>query len=361
MGSGARAVLVAAWLAAAAGAVPALRAQAPTFLPPPSLMPDAAEPPPAAPLPPPSLPPPPGEVHVTYIDGPLDPGRDGWGPYGPPAPPPGWFLGADLALVHPVVRSRISNNDPLPKSGSVLDLPNAKLSWTASPWFDLGYRLPDDLGLVSLNYRFVIAEGNGSAAASGQGPADLHSRLTQHVINIDYGTTPFAFLPHWDFEWRFGVEFADVFFDSLEGVGKGSFEQVSNNFRGAGPHTRLDLEHPLGAVPGLALFGRLEGAVDFGRISQKFREGSTGSKSGNTTVTDFAEQNSMQTVPTLLVQAGLQYCPPRLPRTRWTLGYVYEHWWYVGQLGEDGANGNITDTKGDVDTMGVFLRGQVNY
>jgi hypothetical protein len=353
MGSRARRVLWA--VVATALASPGLaRAQGPDVLPAPRPVLPAA-----APLPP-SPPPPP----VPPLEQWLDPGRDGWGPYGPPSPAPGFFFSTELDLVHPVVRNRITNDTPLRPSGDVLTVPTASLPWTVSPWFDLGYRLPDSLGLISLNYRFVVDQGSGADVLLGL-PADLHSRLTQNVVNIDYGTTPYAFAPHSDFSWRIGVELADVYFDStlrngasVLAVGN-SFQQASNNFFGAGPHARMDVEHHLCAVPGLSLFGRVEGAVDFGRISQKFREQVP---RGDFEVTGSWEQNGQQTVPTLLLQAGLDYVPPALPHTKFTLGYIYEHWWYIGQLGEDSiTTGAISASRGDIDTMGVFLRGQVDF
>jgi hypothetical protein len=259
-------------------------------------------------------------------------------------------------LLHPVVRNRITNDTPLQPSGNTLTVPQADLPWTVSPWFDVGYRLPNDLGLVSVNYRFVIAEGSGTDPLLDK-PADLHSRLTQHVVNIDYGTLPFEFCPRWDFEWRFGVQVADVYFDS--GLrGGDTFQTASNNFRGAGPHVRMDLDRHLCAVPGLSLFARVEGAVDFGRISQKFREQVPGDGPAGA----FWEQNSLQTVPTLLLQAGLRYTPVAWPNTHWTLGYQYEHLWYVGQLGEDSlSTGAESASRGDIDTQGVFLRGQIDF
>jgi hypothetical protein len=259
-------------------------------------------------------------------------------------------------VVHPVVRNRITNDTPLRPTGDTLTLPSAAMPWTVSPWFDLGYRLPDSLGLVSLNYRFVADQGSGTALLLDQ-PAALHSRLTQHVVNLDYGTTPCAFAPHCDFAWRFGVEFADVFFDSALRDGP-VFQQASNNYFGVGPHARLDLIHHLCGVPGLSLFGRVEGAVDFGRISQKFRE-QVPDRGG--LVGGLWEQNGMQTVPTLLLQAGLDYVPPALPCATFTLGYFYEHWWYLGQLGSEADAGTQSASRGEVDSMGVFVRARWDF
>ena len=48
--------------------------------------------------------------------------------------------------------------------------------------------------------------------------------------------------------------------------------QTSNDFTGAGPHARLDLSRHARLLPGLALFGRIDGTLAVGRVSQKIRD-----------------------------------------------------------------------------------------
>lgn len=285
------------------------------------------------------------------LEEPVDPGLDGWGPYGLPSPEPGLFFNTELAFIHPVLRNRLTNDTPLRPSGNTLTVPSAELPWTVAPWFDLGYRLPRSLGIVSLNYRFFTADGNGTTVFAGL-PSELRSRLGENVVNLDYGTGPCSFAPRWDFLWRIGAQYADVFFDSRLAGGSAS-QQASNHFNGAGPHARLDLSRSLDPLPGWSLFSRLDGAVVFGRISQKFSQ--------QTAVLETWEQNGTQSVPVLNVQAGLSYTPPALPGWRFTLGYTYEHWWYVGQLGEDSNDGSLSRTRGEFETQGIFLRGQVDF
>jgi hypothetical protein len=261
-------------------------------------------------------------------------------------------LTTEVAVIHPVPRFRLTNDTPLPATGDTLTVPSASLSWTAAPWFDLAYRLPRSLGFLSINYRFLTTEGS-DIAPFGRGIGDLHSRLDLNLINLDYGTTPYAFAPRWDFQWRAGVQLADVWFDSTL-RGDGLFQQASNSFRGAGPHVRMDLQRHLECAPGLSLFGRLEGAGVLGRISQKFHE-QIGDTAG------FWEQNGIQFVPVLWVQAGCSYVPATNPHWEISLGYVYEHWWFVGQLGTDSNAGVQSATRGEFDTQGVFLRCQVDF
>jgi hypothetical protein len=313
---------------------------------------------PSAPLPPPVLGPRPNAPapRPPPLQLPLDPGRDGWGPYDEPSLPPGWFINPEVALIHPVLRFRLTNDTPLSGTGDTLTVPGSRLNWTVAPWIDAGYLLPRSLGYFSVNYRFFNADGRQTAVLDNRA-AEVRSRLDENLINIDYGSTPFAFEPRWDFEWRIGVQLADVYFDSAIANDRLS-QQGTNSFRGAGPHARMDIDRHILAVPGLSLFGRLEGAGVLGRITQKFREGLP---NPGTEPTGFWEQNGTQMVPVLWVQAGLSYVPPGNPNWKFTVGYTYEHWWYVGQLGEDSNGGAQSATRGEFETEGVFLRLLVNF
>jgi hypothetical protein len=216
--------------------------------------------------------------------------------------------------------------------------------------------LPRSLGYVSVNYRFFAADGRETGVLNDRA-AEIRSRLDENLINIDYGATPYTFLPRWDFEWRIGVELADVYFDSAITSDRLT-QQASNTFRGAGPHGRMDIERHILATAGLSLFGRLEAAGVLGRIDQKFREGPPGAGSP---VTGYWDQNGIQMVPVLWVQAGLSYVPPAHPNWKIIVGYSYEHWWYVGQLGEDSNGGSQSNTRGEFESEGVFLRCWVDF
>jgi hypothetical protein len=268
------------------------------------------------------------------------------------------FVSTELALIHPVLRAHLANNTPLQPSGDTITLPNANQSWTVAPWFDVGYRLPRSLGLVSVNYRFFNSDGTQTTFLGDQ-PFALRSRLAENFINIDYGTTPYEFLPHWDFWWRAGLQLADVFFDSH--IQNGTLEQASsNNFRGAGPHARLEINRHLGALPGLSLYTRLDGAAPLGRINQNYAERLT--NPDGTATTGRWNQNGIQMPLNLFVQAGLAYVPPGRENLRFNLGYVYERWFAVGQVGDDAQAGIITNaTSGGFDAQGIFLRGQWDF
>jgi hypothetical protein len=316
-----------------------------------------ASPSPALPLTAPHSPPPPPPDTLFAVP---DPGRDGWGPYGPPSPPPGWFFDVDLQVIRPVLLNRITNDTPLP-NGALLHVPSADLNWTVAPWFEVGYRLPESWGFVAASYRFFNSDGS-AAAPPGEGGlvSDIHTRAALNMASFDYGTTPYAFAPRWDWVWRVGVRYGNVYFDSRS-VNAASDQQASNYFTGFGPDARLDLYRHVAEVPGLALWSRFDGAVLIGRVNQRYRDLET-APDGTRTFSSF-EQNSTQSVPTLLLQVGLEYTPPGRENLHFNFGYLYERWWYVGQVGFSGTSGiNIpSNSHGEIGSQGLFLRAQVDF
>jgi hypothetical protein len=308
--------------------------------------------PPALPLTPPPAPP------DTLFDVP-DPDRDGWGPYGPPSPPPGFFFDVDLQIIRPVLLNRITNDIPL-ANGAMLHVPSADLNWTVAPWFEVGYRLPESWGFVAGSYRFFSSDGS-TTEPPGEGGlvSGVHTRAALNMADLDYGTTPYSFAPRWDWIWRTGVRYGNVFFDSRL-QSPVTDQQASNYFTGIGPHARLDLLRHVAEVPGLALWTRFDGSVLIGRVSQRYRDLETaadGTQSFNAT-----EQNSTQAVPTLLLQVGLEYTPPGRENLHFNLGYVYERWWYVGQVGFSGTSGGIiSNSHGEIGSQGISLRGQWDF
>jgi hypothetical protein len=267
----------------------------------------------------------------------------------------------EIDVVKPAIKNRITpvNGLPtdrfLPIPGATLIVPSVDLSWTGSPTFEVGYRMPDSLGYFALDYRFLVSEGTGSKVVGSPGTvfAD-RTRLNLNEATFDYGTNPYEFAPHWDFAWRIGIRFDDLFFDSRITSGP-AFEQGSNLFWGAGPHARLDLMRRFDFLPGLAVFGRLDGAVLEGQIHQHFRANDP----GGIPFEDVVLSRS-QLVPSLNVQVGLTYTPPVLRNLHLTTGYTYEHFWYVGQLGVN-PDGSQPNSRGEIYSQGLFLRAQFDY
>jgi hypothetical protein len=306
-------------------------------------------------FPPPKPPPPDQDTLFT----PPDPGQNGWGPYGESSPPPGFFCDVDLQIIRPVLLNRIINDTPL-ANGAFLQVPSADLNWTVAPRFEAGYRLPESWGFVAAGYRFWSSDGSGTVPPGEGGLVSaVHTRAALNMADIDYGTTPYAFTPRWDWSWRVGVRYGDVFFES-RAVNDAFNQESSDFFTGFGPHARLDLQRHVPEVPGLALWTRFDGSVLLGRISQKFRD--TEFAPDGTPAFSAFEQNSTQAVPTLLIQAGLAYTPPGRDNLHFNFGYVYERWWYVGQVGLTATSGAAASrSHGEVGSQGVSLRAQVDF
>src|SRR5262249_20831269 len=128
-------------------------------------------------------------------------------------------------------------------------------------------------------------------------------------------------------------------------------QRTSNNFVGAGPHAGLEVARCL-PLPGLALFGRLDGAVLVGDVTQSYEEVLTfgpGSQLGGATRVE-----STQGVPVLGVKAGLSWTP-YTANGRWLrfdFGYEFEQWWRVGEAA--GSHATLT-------MQGLFFRGQFDF
>src|SRR5262249_53264338 len=204
-------------------------------------------------------------------------------------------------------------------------------------------RLPDSCGQFSLAYRFFSAEGNGAGSINGV-VAPIRTRADFQVLDFDYGTAPMEVAPRWDLSWRIGVRLADIFFDSRV-VADGDLMQASNTYLAGGAHGRAELERRIVPVPGLALFGRLDGAVLVGQIRQLFRE--VVPAPDGTVIALASEARKTQTVPILTLQLGLSYAPPVCSNLKITTGYQFEQVWYLGQLGLD-SQGNQTASRGEL-------------
>lgn len=289
---------------------------------------------------------------------PPDMGKDGWGPYGPPMPEPGFYASAELDVIRPVLRNRLTNDQPIPGTGNILTVPGASLSWTVTPWLEVGYRLPRNLGQLSIGYRMLSSQGSASPTIDGI-PSAVRSRLTMNMIDLDYATSLYAFLPRWEWQWRIGARLADVFFDNRDHNAFAT-QDASNNFRGAGPHARLDLYRHVALVPGLSLFGRSDLSVVIGRISQKFYDLNPNAAGGP--ILGTFEQNGQQAVPVLIVEGGVNYTPPTMCNLHLAAGYFFEQWWYVGQFGEEATSGAfVPPSRGQFGSQGLFLRARLDF
>jgi hypothetical protein len=308
--------------------------------------------PPAAPTPLTYTPPPPPAPAP-----PVDPGPNGWGPYEPPSVPEGYFFAAEIELLYPVLKDRITNDSVVLPSGNQLRVPSTSLDLTVAPKIEFSYRLPDSAGLFAASFRFFSASGDGSQIYGGT-VVGVHTGLALETLDLDYGTTMFEVAPRWFIDWRIGLRLSDIYFDSS--VRSVPFVQQSSDYLiGTGPHARLDAQRSLELVHGLSLFGSVDGAVLIGQIKQDFRELVT--QPDGSTVYSSVFPRHTQSVPTLALQAGLTFVPPIFTNFKITTGYQFEAYWYLGQFGLVPPNNMLSGSRGELFTHGWFLRGQYDF
>ncbi|HEY7312575.1 MAG TPA: hypothetical protein VH643_24640 [Gemmataceae bacterium] len=305
------------------------------------------------PAPPPAPPVPPGPPDASNpIYQPNDPGPNGWGPYEGPSAPATFFALHEVDILKPHLKSALTNNVPFPDGRQAqVQPPTTQLGWTGAPLFEFGWTLPNSLGYFAANYRLITDQANQNAPGLDGTEYALRTRLTVNQFNFDYGIVPYAFMPRWDVSGRFGIGLADVFFDNRA---QNAFltQYASNNFLGAGPHIRADVRRHVGLLPGLDLFGRADLTVLVGQIHQNYVEADVNRDGSTTQASDFLRKT--QTVPVFTLQSGISYRPPSFDRWRFTVGYQFEEWFFVGQI-----DGNVQ--RGQFYTNGVFLRGEANF
>src|SRR5262249_17360696 len=150
-----------------------------------------------------------------------------------------------------------------------------------TPRFEFGYRLPSGFGGISLAYRFLVTDGV-TQSFGPDAPTTLSSRLDLNLVDLDYTSWEISLWPQCEMNWRFGIRYADVFFDAqavepfgLAAAGSRIFERgMSNSFVGVGPHVGLELARHLEGT-GLSFVGGVDFATLLGRIRQGNFETST--------------------------------------------------------------------------------------
>ncbi len=303
-------------------------------------------PPPAAPAPSPFAPPP--------YPPPPAPASDPGSPFAPVSFCRDFYVALELDILKPVVTNHLSGTVVLPDgTTAAVAVPQASLHWTVSPTFEVGAFLPDGLGQFSVSYRFLLANGSASAIAADGGDGNLRSHLDANIVDLDYGTPRAVLAPQWEWSARLGFRLAQVYFNTQVSDPLSS-EETTNWFLGGGPHARLEIARALtwNWARGLAVFGRIDGAVLVGEVQQRyllsFDEPDGTTFGGSTTI------HHTETLPLLNLVAGLSYTPPFWTQGHLALGYEYEEWFRLGHIDGTPSNGRLT-------TNGVFLRAQVDY
>jgi hypothetical protein len=264
----------------------------------------------------------------------------------------GFFFNVELDVVKPQVNNSLIDTVTFPGGATAtVTVPQASLHWAVSPRFEVGQNLPDGQGLFALSYRFLTTSGSTTVIGPGGAPAGLRSQADFNVIDFDYGTPIIRFAPKWAYDWRLGFRLAEAYFASAVSNAAAT-EQVTNFYLAGGVHGRFDLTREVGFIRGLSMFGRIEGAVLYGQVRQRFTE--TVLNADGTTSTAMDTLHRLQTVPILNLQTGLTYTPPVWQRFHVTAGYQFEEWFQLGRI-------TGTNSRGELFTNGVFLRVQFDY
>jgi hypothetical protein len=309
-------------------------------------------------------------------------------------PAPGFFASAEANILVPSFNNRLQGPVTVPGLGSMMVIvPTATLPWTVSPEFRIGYRLPQGFGSFALTYRFLFDQGTSGTpgvVSTGQpnivallgltppaptlptGPGGITSRLNVNIIGIDYQTEEYSLGPNWDIRFTAGAWIVTNYFDSRI-AGTLLEERVSSNEVGAGPHVGLELWRWLSGQPGhgLALYGKTEGAITFGRVQQNFEANVLGpggvpivGGANKLTSDPFAVPGNggNQYAPILRTQFGVTWAPGWAnDRLRCSGGYDFQGWWWVGRLPGPTGNSNTLGSGSTMITNGVFLRAEWKY
>jgi hypothetical protein len=281
----------------------------------------------------------------------------------PQLPQPGWFTAVDIGIIGSHVKNRLTDTVQVGAAAPVtVHLPTASLDWTVAPRIEAGYRLPSGFGDLAVAYRFFNTQGTDTLGGP-DAPEALRSRLAVNIVDLDYASREFQAWqwPYASMKWRFGLRWADVFFDSqavepfaAAAAASGIFEtKSSNNFWGIGPHAGLELDERIGCS-GLSLVGSIDAATLLGRLRQNFFEGSTTLGSNGQLLAGNAHQSVSQDVPILSAFLGLRWQPPAYPNVHVYAGYEYEYWWNVGRNSETASRGELSD-------QGILLRAALNF
>jgi hypothetical protein len=280
----------------------------------------------------------------------------------------GWFGRVDVGILKPHLKNQLSNAITVPLtfadgSTATVGLPAARLDWTVSPRFTVGYQLPSGFGGLALSYRFLASQGTDNVVGA-DGPAVLKSRLDAHVA--DFGWTSREYTP-WnavDMKVYFGLRYVAVYFDSQgtepfdeAAAGTGIFDaRTTNSYWGIGPDVGLDLSRRLGQS-GLSVLGHLDFSTQIGNVRQGFFASSTALVAEG--LPPEAQAHDSGTMPVGIGNArlGLNWQPPAYPNLCLFAGYQIEYWWNVGRRIPSGVPGPF----GEFFDSGIVLQARFNY
>jgi hypothetical protein len=250
----------------------------------------------------------------------------------------------------------------LPITGDLITFAGNPLNATVSPMFQLGYRFPDGMGEIRLGYRFMDSEGS-EITGTKFGAAAQHGRLAVNIVDLEWATREFSLGPDCEMRLAIGVRYNTIYYDSQvtllnpvtvidQPFGTSPFTRLSQtevvNDRLIGFHGLLELDRKF-CIPGLTVFGRIEGSGMYGYAYQTFKE-VLAERPGFNEI----RVRTRLGLPILAGEAGLAYDMPLLNHSRFLIGYQYEVWFNAGRGNNDLSFGELSD-------QGIFLRAEFNF
>ncbi len=254
----------------------------------------------------------------------------------PDLPPPGWFGLAWADVVHPrLVNHLRAEFTYLNGNPQLAQTAAAPLDWTVSPALALGYRFPAGFGDVYFLWRGLASSGSGLVNGYQN-----HSRIDFNVAEFNYANSELWPCPGWIFRPEFGLRLAYDYLDSVAEasnlpVGRPAYLRTTNSNRGIGPHAGLRIGRYLSGTS-LAVTAQVDVATLIGYTSQGIIQQTVldpaGGRLGQSFFNGYAGWN-----PQFNGQAGLLWAPAACRGFDLFVGYTYQAWWSIGEIGLSNA------------------------
>ncbi len=199
-------------------------------------------------------------------------------------------------------------------------------------------------------------------------PANQQGGLDFNIIDLSYVSQPLAFRPGWDLRAGGGFRTMTLYFNSnvqavnlpATAVGSPLTERETNSFYGFGGWGFFEVERQVLSLPGLSVFGRLEGMDIFSRITQSFTEtlfAGPGAANPTASVRNYGGVG----VSELRGILGLSYVVPSWHYSRFMLGYQYEAFFQIGRMTSFGPIVTVPDDRASLNLNGIYLRAEFNF
>lgn len=261
-----------------------------------------------------------------------------------------FFVGLGFEGVKPTASANLSGQ-VMRRDGTTVEIqsPGQSFNWNVAPTFLVGLRIPNNNGQFTLDYTFLNSSSTGiNYGIDGQN--NLKTRLSLNVMHLDYTSGALELdIPGLTLKGIFGGRLDSIYYDTT--LTKTLVqEKISNYYLGVGPEGGLEIAYTFRELPSLSLYARATGSVIVGQIKQSFSEQSN--LTGYEYLNGTNQIKRTESVPIVNSEAGLYYEPSFIQGLKFTLGYQFEQYWWLGK---------ISPNKLDLNLQGAFLRAQFEF